>query len=108
MGNKKTTYFCKQHACPSAEMLLSYKGAKLCREQEVKINMHLIECDFCCAELHLLTHNEQEEISHTQTAEIPAHLRALAESILDNYYFGDSLSFNDMIFEREDMSFTDV
>lgn len=108
MGNKKTTYFCKQPACPSAEMLLSYQAAKLCYEQEVKINLHLIECDFCCAELHLLSRSEQAEICNTQSAEIPAHLRALAESVLDNYYFGDVHPLNDIFFEHEDMSFTDV
>lgn len=107
MGNGKTTYFCKQAACPSAEALLSYQTASLSREQEVKITLHLTECDFCSAELHLLSHNEQAEVCCTQIAEIPAHLRRLAETILGNYYFRDNF-FPDLILEREDLSLTDA
>lgn len=107
MGNGKTTYFCKKAACPSAEKLLSYQAASLSREQEARITSHLIECDFCCAELHLLSHSEQAEVGCTQIAEIPAHLRRLAETILAGYYFRDDF-FSDMILEREDLSFTDA
>jgi hypothetical protein len=107
MGNRKTTLFCKQAVCPSAETLLSYQAANLSCEQEVSITLHLVECDFCCAELHLLSHNEQADVCCTQTAEIPTHLRRLAESLLGDYYFRNDF-FPDVIFEREDLSFTDA
>lgn len=46
------------------------------------LRYHLLECDFCEAELQLLTHYEPPGKGECKAPEIPINLRILAESLL--------------------------
>jgi hypothetical protein len=75
--------FAKSISCPSADRLLAFSKSLLSPAQLQLIVGHLEECDFCRAELHLLERFpcRPEVIA---VAEMPASLRAFAESILGN------------------------
>lgn len=55
MDSVSTVAFCKRKTCPAAEMLLRYHAAVLAPTAERVVAAHLAECDFCGAELFLLT-----------------------------------------------------
>jgi len=75
------TAFRKRLSCPSSQTLLAFQQSHLGYEDDSRIESHLESCDFCNAELQLLTvhHCEAEEYIF---AEMPAPLRCLAESLL--------------------------
>ncbi|HSK64457.1 MAG TPA: hypothetical protein VK893_11465 [Pyrinomonadaceae bacterium] len=73
--------FRKTAACPASSTLLSYRAAKVSRKVEALVREHLLECEFCNAELPLLAHHTPGRPSR-KTPEIPINLRILAESIL--------------------------
>jgi hypothetical protein len=72
--------FCKTARCPSSEMLLRYREHVVSIADRISIRKHLIDCDFCSAELELLKchnlHNEESRV-----VEMPSQLRRLAESL---------------------------
>ena len=47
--------FLKQRACPSAEQLLAYSWGGLSPLDRARVSAHCAACDFCNAELQLLT-----------------------------------------------------
>ena len=55
MGSVSTAKFCKHKSCPSAEMLLDYTRAALASDARQQLTAHLAACDFCDAELYLLS-----------------------------------------------------
>jgi len=72
--------FRKTACCPASEMLLSYRRHQLALRELLEIEMHLRDCDFCSAELQLLTrHRPLPELSGAE--EIPSRLRRLAEEL---------------------------
>jgi len=73
--------FCKTARCPTSEALLAFYRSALATEGHPYIKDHLASCDFCSAELQLLTQyrNDVEEYS---LAEMPAQLHRLAEDLL--------------------------
>jgi hypothetical protein len=75
------TGFRKRVSCPSSQALLAFQRSDLGYEDDSRIETHLEFCDFCNAELQLLTvhHCEPEEYTF---AEMPAPLRCLAEGLL--------------------------
>lgn len=73
--------FRKTAACPASSTLLSYRAAKVSRKVAAEVREHLLECEFCNAELPLLAHHTPGRPSR-KTPEIPINLRILAESIL--------------------------
>lgn len=83
MNIYKATKFCKQLTCPSSETLLSYGAAALASELQTHVATHLAVCDFCDAELELLTrHAPAAAPKHYEQTKMPAALRYLAESLL--------------------------
>ncbi len=75
------TVFRKRISCPSSESLLAFGRSPLCDEESAHIEAHLATCDFCNAELQLLTlHRGFAEVC--AFVEMPAQLRRLAESLL--------------------------
>ena len=67
--------------CPSSEILLEYRRNSLTNTQRAWVEAHLSYCDFCDAELHLLScYRDETEI--VVPGEIPAGLRELAELLL--------------------------
>lgn len=81
MPSPIVSLFCKTTRCPASQALLAYRRSALATEGHVYIRDHLASCDFCSAELQLLTQyrNDVEEYSF---AEMPAQLRRLAEDLL--------------------------
>lgn len=73
--------FCKTAECPTSEALLGYSRSLTPTLFPLFIEEHLASCDFCGAELQLLScyGSEDEEYSF---AGIPDHLRRLAEDLL--------------------------
>ena len=56
MGSRSSTAaFCKLRTCPTSETLLLYHDAGLAREATGEVAEHLSACDFCGAELNLLS-----------------------------------------------------
>jgi hypothetical protein len=56
MGSRSSTApFCKLRTCPTSETLLLYHDAALARDVTGEVTEHLSACDFCDAELHLLS-----------------------------------------------------
>ena len=81
MPSTYVSLFLKRVGCPSSQSLLEYDQSCLASVQFPRIEAHLASCDFCNAELQLLTrhHTDRDEYSF---AEMPAQLRRLAESLL--------------------------
>jgi len=71
--------FCKTARCPSSETLLRYRRRAVTIAERLTIQKHLRECDFCSAELHLLTRHKHT-VDEPQPAQVPSHIRRLAES----------------------------
>ena len=75
------TVFRKRVSCPSSQTLLAFLGSRLgCAEREC-IELHLVTCDFCSAELQLLARHRSDTEEYA-FVEMPAQLRRLAESLL--------------------------
>ncbi len=81
MPSSFVNVFCKTIRCPSSENLLAYRRARSSFIERSYIEAHLASCDFCCAELQLLTRHRNES-EDCVPAEMPARLRQLAEDLL--------------------------
>jgi anti-sigma factor RsiW len=81
MPSSFASLFRKTADCPTSQVLLACRRSLLTAKDEDYIESHLASCDFCSAELQLLTRyrSEAEEYSF---AEMPAQLRRLAEDLL--------------------------
>ena len=81
MTSSFVTAFRKRVSCPSSQTLVAFRRSRLDYEYNARIETHLATCDFCNAELQLLTfhHSDPEEYAF---AEMPAPLRRLAEGLL--------------------------
>jgi hypothetical protein len=68
---------------------------------------HLDECDFCGAELQLLTEHAPLEDEECKAVEMPSSLRCLAQSLLTaNWLHIESLG--ETAFEKERLTLTDA
>jgi hypothetical protein len=81
MFSSLTRCFCKTADCPTSEALIAYGSSLVAPGILNFIENHLASCDFCGAELQLLSSCDfgNEEYS---LAEMPQHLRRLAEALL--------------------------
>jgi hypothetical protein len=99
--------FCKRATCPSSEVLLSYRTCGLAAERMVWVASHLDECDFCGAELQLLTEHAPAPAEECALADMPPHLRWLAESLLSTSLLNlESLAGT--VYEKERLTLTDA
>lgn len=106
MSSISTAAFYKRVTCPSSETLLSYHEAELNSEQMTETREHLQECDFCCAELQLLT-QYAAPVEECSVTVMPAHLRRLAEALLTK----DSILIETSAptpYEKEPLTLTDA
>lgn len=87
MSSLTGSVFEKERQCPSSEILLSYRQPDLTRGQTLQIAAHLDGCDFCSAELHLLSKYPSARESH-ECPPMPVNLQALAEALLSRNRFG--------------------
>ena len=86
MRSSSTARYQKQRTCPSAESLLLYgraAGAGAGR-QRARIAAHLSVCDFCGAEMQLLSRFPPPTTKALPfvAPEIPRHLLRLAEDLM--------------------------
>lgn len=81
MGSIPGSDFKKKWDCPSSEDLTSYQQRNLANWQNSHIVTHLAKCDYCAAELQLLSKFPLADYSY-ESPPMPASLRALAEALL--------------------------
>ena len=73
--------FRKRASCPTSQDLLGYHLSSVTDEKRPRIQGHLLSCDFCNAELQLLTRH-RGDVEEDALVEMPAQLRRLAERLL--------------------------
>jgi len=67
--------------CPSSHELLLLQSEAMSLERSAELNSHLVSCDFCFAEAHFLSRHQLSLIPY-EPAEMPEHLRKLAQALL--------------------------
>ena len=83
MSSAKVDIFAKFATCPTTHQLLSYILAALSTESARETISHLEICDFCGAEVQLLSkHRFSSSRVPDVPSEMPRHLRLLADSFL--------------------------
>lgn len=78
MSAERAKAFTKTRACPSSEDISS---RRLPRGKSDQIARHIAGCEFCAAEQSFLSAYCQTTEEY-EPAELPAHLRRLAEALL--------------------------
>lgn len=74
--------FAKRLDCPSSDMLLAYAVKSIAGLRRESLKLHLAHCDYCNAELQLLTrHPPAAEVTFVP-AQLPLSLLLLAEQSL--------------------------
>ena len=83
MGSRctSTASFCKLRTCPTSETLLLYHDAALARDATGEVTEHLSACDFCGAELHLLSRFPPAGPPLIRPARMPWPLYRLAKDL---------------------------
>jgi anti-sigma factor RsiW len=81
MPSPIVSLFCKTAECPTSQALLAYHRSELAAERDVHIKDHLAACDFCNAELQLLT-QYRSDVEAYSFVEMPSQLRRLAQDLL--------------------------
>jgi len=74
--------FSKKLACPSSNLLLSFRCHALAPEIDFLVKHHLAGCDFCYCEIPLLAFYTLPLKGECRAPDLPINLRVLAESIL--------------------------
>ena len=100
--------FCKRATCPSSETLLAYRTCEeMAAERMIWVASHLDECDFCGAELQLLSDHAAVEEEECAFSDMPLNLRWLAKSLLGADRLGlESLAGT--AYEKERLTLTDA
>ena len=107
MGSISTANFCKPKTCPSAEMLLGYTQATLTRELRQQMSAHLDACDFCDAEMYLLSKFPPTGAANCPAVKIPRSLYRLAKDLLNVSTTAAGRAV-EILYERERLSLTDA
>ena len=87
MGLLSGSDFEKKWHCPPSLVLVSYYQRQLSIQQASQITSHLGTCDFCAAELQLLS-KVPSATEFCDSPQMPEHLRALAVALLTKDYPG--------------------
>ena len=74
--------FSKTAECPTSEVLLDYSRSLMPPMMPIFIEEHLASCEFCGAEVQLLSRYRGEAENYS-FAEMPEHLRRLAQDLLN-------------------------
>lgn len=92
--------FCKNEACPSSNELLDFQNGDLVAARGKEISRHLMNCEFCEAEVEFYSHYPQELGAYEtpEKIEIPAPLFELAEALLKHRHT-DARALNSMLRE---------
>lgn len=95
MFSAKINNFRKGADCPSSEELVAFQNALLSPRDEIDIQRHVIDCEFCESELELYSNCppqiEDDFDTAASAAEIPHALYELAEALLEKRYADNSL-----------------
>ncbi len=88
--------FAKRTTCPSSELLEAYRDGVLCTAALRRVALHIAACDFCCAELRLLSAAPRvpetaNDDGATQAPPVPLALRLFADARLEEAALGSSL-----------------
>ena len=82
MGSRSSTApFLKLRTCPTSETLLLYHDAALARDATGEVTEHLSGCDFCGAEMHLLSRFRPVGPPVVRPARMPWPLYRLARDL---------------------------
>jgi hypothetical protein len=107
MGSLSTATFRKRKTCPSSQVLLLYCDATLLVAARPIIAEHVSSCDFCGAELQLISKYTPRGAATFQPVRVPWHLYRLAKDLL-------AFSANDLarsvgaLYETSNFSLTDA
>lgn len=84
MPSASTATFRKRRSCPPSEMLLEHARRALGGERAERLSRHLDACDFCGAEMNLLSRFPPSTTNALPfvASELPEHLRRLAVDML--------------------------
>jgi hypothetical protein len=74
--------FSKQLACPSSNLLLSFRRQALAPEINFLVKHHIAGCDFCYYEIPLLAFYTKPLKGECRRPDLPINLKVLAECIL--------------------------
>ena len=103
MGSLGGSRFGKGRRCPSSQILLSCYRSSLSAKQASRIAFHLASCDFCAAELQLLSRYPLAE-GPCEPATMPLHLAGLAKALMTkDRHSTDALLFR--IYGTEPLAF---
>jgi len=104
MGARSTTAFCKLKTCPSSEALLLFRaGAPGTDASRQQVAAHLSGCDFCGAELQLLSRFPVTGPPQVKPTKMP---RALYRLAIDLFAF--STRAVEAACERTSLTLTDA
>lgn len=81
MVSIKMIAFCKNSNCPSSEKLLAFQKGETRISVSEYIKRHLMECEFCTAEVELYARYPQSD-DPVGKPEIPPYLFELADALL--------------------------
>ena len=104
MGSRcsSTVAFCKLRTCPTSETLLLYHDSALARDVTGEVTEHLSACDFCGAEMHLLSRFPPAGPALIRPVRMPwplyrlaKDLFAAAERAAAHFYDPDRLTLTD-------------
>ncbi|HEX8284199.1 MAG TPA: hypothetical protein VF588_12625 [Pyrinomonadaceae bacterium] len=83
MPSTSTVRFRKLRTCPQTETLLTFCQGARTAARRGRVAAHVEECDFCGAEVQLLSrHAPPAGALPLAATALPAHLRRLAEDVL--------------------------
>jgi hypothetical protein len=105
MFSLRMVNFRKSAQCPSSQELLAYQNSELAPRDQLDVQRHIIDCEFCEAEIELYADYPLavEEDCNTSVGEIPHALYQLAEALLEKRYADNSL-LNKLLNENEKVS----
>jgi anti-sigma factor RsiW len=93
MFSLRMANFRKSAQCPSSQELLAYQNGELAPRDQIDVQRHIIDCEFCDAEVELYADFPQttsEEECNPAVGEIPHALYELAEALLERKYADNS------------------
>ena len=102
-----TVTFRKLQTCPASGVLLRYHETTLARQAGRAVADHLSACDFCAAELQLLSKFPPKGAPAFQPARMPWHLYRLAKDLL-TLSTGDISRTVEAIYETRNLTLTDA
>jgi hypothetical protein len=96
--------FRKSAECPASQELLAYQNGELSPRDQLDIQKHIIDCEFCEAEFELYAdYPVVADECNSAVGEIPHALYELAEALLKKKY-QDNLLLNKLLSEDETVS----